>query len=318
MALLFAVCALYAYYFATLRMTVKTEYEPASLERIMSGTSPAPFQHRLLFPWIIGAIQDQSCLSRLAATAKGYARLVETIFTFSLFIVMWKYLGLFFQSRGVKVVGMLLLVHMLNMTYLTPKIFCFYYIYDVPSVFFFTLALALMHQKKILLYYAIFIVATLNRETSCFMSVIFLLVNWRDGKRQALLHCGVQAVIWVFIKMVLISYYPANVERGGWLIMLSNFNELRDPIAVFQIVSSLGFLWLFPFLGWRWMADSFFLRQACLAAPLFAGALFFAGNVQEIRIYGEMFPVILPAALLVMGRIFSAPAGGIMIADPQR
>jgi hypothetical protein len=76
-----------------------------------------------------------------------------------------------------------------------------------------------------------------------------------------------------------------------------------DPISLFQVVSSLGFLWIFPLLGWRWLEEPF-LRKACLVVPLFAGALFFVGNVQEIRIYGEMIPVVLPAALLIMGRMF--------------
>ncbi len=300
---IFGMCALYANFFTTVRMTVKTEYEPASLERLMAGTSPAPFQYRMLVPWVIGTVQEQHGFPALMATAKGYARLVETVFTFGLFVVMWGYLGLFFESRAVKAVGLLLLVHMLNMTYLTPKIFSFYYVYDIPSVFFFTLGLVLIFKKRMMLFYALFIVATINRETSCFMTVIYLLVNWRGNMRQALLHCGVQAAIWFAIKAMMMSLYPATLERGTLMIILSNWHGLMDPISLFQVVSSLGFLWIFPLLGWRWLEEPF-LRKACLVVPLFAGALFFVGNVQEIRIYGEMIPVVLPAALLIMGRMF--------------
>jgi len=300
---LFVLCALYAYYFATVRMTVKTEYGPASIEHIMDGTAPAPFQYRMFFPWLIGTFQDQTWIPQLASTAKGYAWLVETVFTFALFVAMWNYLGLFFKSKAVKAVGLLLLLHMLNMTYLTTKMYSFYYIYDIPSVVFFTLALMLIHQKRILLFHALFVVATINRETSCFMTVIYLLASWRDSRRKVMFNCAVQAVIWLGIRVVMMSLYPADVERGPWLIMLSNWHGLRNPVALFQVVSSWGFLWVFPLLGWRLLKDPF-VRKACMVVPLFAGLLFFAGNVQEIRIYGEMIPVILPAALLVMARVF--------------
>jgi len=75
------------------------------------------------------------------------------------------------------------------------------------------------------------------------------------------------------------------------------------------VLSALGFLWLFPVLGWRLIPDPF-LRRACLVLPIVGAASLRMANVDEIRVYCEFTPIVLPPALLVLQTFFVDHATG--------
>jgi hypothetical protein len=304
-ALVFILAALFSQYFSVIRMTAKTEYAPASIERLLEGTAAAPFQYRVLVPWIVGMLEGIPWFAHHIRTPKGYCYAIELASTFALFIAMWFYLGLFFKAVRVKAIGMLLLMYVLSITYLVPKGLAFYYVYDVPGVCLFTLCLLFLRQERWLLFYAMFVVATFNRETSCFLAVALLVVNWRDRRGWALLHCSMLALIWLAIKMALASLYAR--QNLFELTLLSNMWILTSPYELFHSLSSLGLLWLVVLLAWREIRDRFLLRL-CLVAPVFLAGMTFVANLNEIRVFGELIPVILPAALAVLSR---QEAGGI-------
>lgn len=300
----FLLAALFAYYFSDIRMTVVTEYGPASIGNLVAGTAPAPFQYRILLPWIVGTLHDRHTLP--IHTLKGYCFGIEIVCTFALFVINWFYLGLFFKEAKVKAFGMLLLMYALSITYLVPSWLMFYYIYDIPSVCMFSLGLYLLHQRKLFLFYALFIVATANRETSIFLIPTLLLTNWQRARTSSLTHCCVLTLLWIAIKMAIGSCY--NLHSLFTWKLLCNLNTLLHPYYLFQTISSLGLLWLVVLFGWRDVKVPF-LRQVCMVAPLFFVGMMCVANVQEIRVYGELTPVFLPSAVVVMASALASIRG---------
>jgi hypothetical protein len=236
--------------------------------------------------------------------------------------------------------------------------------YDMPSLFLFMLGLLLLYEKKWWLYYPVFILATLNRETSCFLTLIYAVTisltpalfpkgrgcrggspspqpsplrgegaedrrlfsssglvgegaedrlfsspsplggegRGEGGKwRPYLAHITVQFAIWLAIKLFLSHLYAGNPGVGTSMNnTVSNFKVLvTQPQMVLVLLSSIAYLWI-PVWLYFGSIKNLFVRRACLVTPLFFAVMFVSGNLPELRIYGEMIPVILPAFLLIV------------------
>lgn len=298
---LFAACALFAHYFAVTRVQVAPYYPPASLPQLLAGHVPGPFQYRALFLWVIAAIRHQGWFVSPTHGLRELCYLFEFFFTYALFAVTWMYLGLFIRSDRIKAVGLLLLMYVLCMTYLVPMYFAYYYVSDVPAVFFFTLGLYLIRRDRMLPFYLLYTVATLNRETFAFLTVAYALVNWERPRRRVCVSCAIQVLIWITVKSCLAFVY--GVRPLFQSTLFENLAALPAPFTFFQVLSALGLLWIFPALGWRRISD-LFLKRACLVLPLFGVVALCTANVDELRVYGELTPIVLPPALLAMQRLF--------------
>lgn len=302
---LFAACALFAHYFAAIRMFTATYYDPASLPHLLAGRSPGPFQYRALFVWLIAAIRDHGWFPNPIHGLKELCYVVDALVTYAIFVVTWFYLGLFIRSARIKAIGLLLLMFVLSMTYLVPVILSAYYVSDLPAILFFTLGLYLIRTEKMLLFYILYAVASLNRETFAFLSVVYVLVNADAPKRKLVVSCAIQGMILLLIRAYLVSIY--GYRPHCQFKLHDNWTALTTPFSAFQAMSGVGLLWLFPVLGWRLIADPF-IRRACLVLPVFGAVAFCTANLDEIRVYGELTPIVLPAALLVMHRLFQDTA----------
>ncbi len=167
---------------------------------------------------------------------------------------------------------------------------------------FFTLGLYLIHRNKMLPFYALYAIASLNRETFAFLTVVYVLVNWHRPKRQLVVSCAVQFLIAISIRLLLVSIYGFRPLQH--IAVFENLGALPDPYTIGQLLSALGFLWIFPLLGWRLIPDPF-LKRACLILPVIGAPALCMTNIDEIRAYGEYVGIVLPPALLVMQRIFA-------------
>jgi hypothetical protein len=287
---------------ARIRVERTPYYHLATLPQLLEGTAPGPFQFRALFVWAISAIQSHGWFVSTTDGLRELCYLFDFASTYVLFVLTWLYLGLFIRSNRVKAIGLLLLMFVLCMTFLVPTLFNFYYVSDLPAVCFFTLGLYLLQRGKMLPFYALYAVASLNRETFAFLTVVYVLVNWQKPKRQLVVSCAVQVLIAVTARVFLVSIYGSrtlhHVTLGG------NLSALFDPYTICQVLTALGFLWVFPLIGWRLIPDTF-LKRACLVLPLVGVASLCMANVDEIRVYGEFTPIVLPPALLVLQRIFA-------------
>jgi hypothetical protein len=187
--------------------------------------------------------------------------------------------------------------------------------YDIPSLFFFCVGVYLVLTRRTLLYYAVFVVATFNRETTCFLTLFFLICEWyatedtsrsrRMGRLAA--HAALQAVIWVAIKSYMTHLFrgnPVEVHSGGimTLHLAQNIHFLLNPSEWPQLLGIYGFTLPILMLGFHWIGDRR-IRTACLLmVPLWFVVMMITGVIVEVRVFDELSALLALAMGLIVYR----------------
>ena len=264
-----------------------------SPESLVAGVASTPYQYRVLVPWLVRAALDARLIQpdgQMAAFA-----IIQTIVLVLLAFAFRSYLSLFIKDRVLSSVMALTLYAVLPFNYFNLP----YYPYDIPSVLFFTVGMLLIYQRRWWLFYPLFAAATLNRETSIFLTVVTVLVLYDQYRPRILaLLAGSQLAIWLAIKSALWVIYQENRWMGYGLYQFQlkvNVATLRDyPIKGFIALATWGCLWLAVVI-WRRRIHDVLLERTLWTVPVFIAGMFFVGFVIELRIYGEVLPIVLAA-----------------------
>ena len=286
---------------ATLRLERNVRFSGASPKRLAAGTAYLPYQYRALVPWMAKTL---NLLGPPGGQRAIYYGLEVGAISALLFSFRW-YLSLVLSpGRRERAWPLaLLLLYPLVMHYLFWVAYpVLYYPYDMPALAFTTVGLALLHQGRLGLYYPLFTLATINRETSCYLTVTQLFTTWRQGivTKGLTLHMGAQLLIWVVVKWGLWLAYGGNKMNHLGVVALfennipRNFQRLADPWAWLALASCFGMLWLPTLLRRRSIQDPF-VRRSLLVLPLLFVGMGVTGNVTELRIYGEGIPIMTAA-----------------------
>ena len=98
--------------------------------------------------------------------------------------------------------------------------------------------------------------------------------------------------------------YASNPGPGLFLNQFSNnLAILSDPLKAGLLLSNFGFVWIAVVFYFRFIKDHFVKRSLLVVFPFFCGMMI-VGNLPELRIYGELIPVILSAFLLILNNLF--------------
>jgi hypothetical protein len=293
---------MFSYYFA-LNHTRRHLYDPNaeefSLESACAGTAATPFRYRVLVIWIIDGVLWMLPRSAGVSSPLEVMLPMEAAATFALFVALWFWLKAWPLHVYGRVLGILLSANAMIVTYLVPTKLSHFYWYDIPSVLFFTIALLAIRQNRVLLFYPLFVAATLNKETSCFLSVAFLLLQWRHGRTRAVCHVAVQAVLWTGVKVALCYAAGQGAASTFWWALPRNLQALGSLTSydLKLLASTLGFLPIVTLVSWRSARDRDARLLAWLTVP-FVSCMLMVGWVEEIRIYAELLPVLLPVSVL--------------------
>lgn len=265
---------------------------------LLEGTYAVPFQYRVLVPLAV----------------RGLLK-VPTGLSF-----MWMYaaldlaavLGLCFVMRGLilRFTGNPLYasISALGLFYVMPFNFVhtFWYPSDIPSVLFFALGLRLLLEGKWAWYYPLFILATFNRETTIYLTLTQVVVSigtsrtmgvWRHAVMQALLWCVIKATLWVI--------YRTNPVVGFGLFenqFWANLEALADWPRLATFLMNFGGIWI-PVAIWQHKLAQPFLRRALLVCVVQMLVLGTVGVLDEMRVYGEMIPVIYLALVMLVWQV---------------
>src|SRR5262249_37161243 len=141
-----------------------------SPESLVAGTASTPYQYRVLVPLLVRGllythVVDPS--TQLIAFA-----VIQVLALILLAFVFRAYLSRLVPDPVVCSTAALTLFAVLPFNYFNLP----YYPYDIPSVLFFTLGLLLIYEQKWAWFYPLFIAATINRETSIFLTVVTVFV----------------------------------------------------------------------------------------------------------------------------------------------
>jgi len=299
-----------AYDYTLIRFTTNQQYFRARLLDLLNNTAAVPFQYRILVGGLV------NLLSRLKLSFFPFDapihlfQLMEFLATLFLLIAYRHYLGLFFKDRRLNTLLSFTLVLILPFNFLLTRTRAYYYPWDTPSLFFITLGLILLYKQRMLIYYPVFILATLNRETSGFLALIYVLVSL--GKRKyatIFIHGALQLGLWVMIKYLLYRIYLHNPGVGLFQHHFSgNLEYLSHPGNYAILASSMGFLWIPTLLLYKKVRDDFARRALFAALPFFL-LVMYAAKIGELRHYGELIPIILTGFLLIVRELFEPEFG---------
>jgi hypothetical protein len=183
-------------------------------------------------------------------------------------------------------------------------------IYDPMTLLLFTLGVYLIYIRSRLLYFLVFLLATLNKETSILLVPLFVLREQGVLRRWtlALLAAG-QVLAFVGVKAAI-----AHALRGtpGSFVEFHLYDHnlalVTQPAFYFKTFGVVIPLALVIALDWREKPS--FLRRGLLVCllPLVAFALFL-GYVDELRDYYEAYPFVVLLALPTVRKLLGGERG---------
>lgn len=195
-----------------------------------------------------------------------------------------------------------------------PAFFRYYsHLYDLPHLFLFTTCLALLAERRLGLYLALFAVACTSKETSLLLVLVFLLSPRGElsARRFALL-LGVQLALFAAIKAGLTGLFRGN--PGGIAELHLEHNLLLPPFG-FAEVTALAAVALA--IAREWSQKPPLLRAALwMLAPLLGLGVFW-GYLDEYRIYYEVYPVILLLVAQTAAGLVRPPGAGPPLLEPR-
>ncbi len=178
--------------------------------------------------------------------------------------------------------------------------------YDLPAVMFLGWGTYFVLTRNFAWLLPVFIVGTVNRETTLFLIFIALMVAMtQDGKlrframtRKDVFQLLTLTLIWVIIYGILHHLYRGNPSEGGLRVM-SNLHYLAKPQCWPWILSGSAFL-----LPYVYMKRSSIccepLRACLLVLPFWVLLLLAVGQILELRIYADISVLIAVAAALIL------------------
>ena len=194
--------------------------------------------------------------------------------------------------------------------------------YDLPSLAFFAIALSLIIAGRMAWLYLVFAIASVNRESTLFLVVLFGLwrsafldlgsLRSRRGLR-TLTHVMGLGALWLTIHILLKRWiHPPpvpGVQIAGFEIhVLDNLGYLFRPYYWTSFLSLFGFTWIFVYAHWN-DVPNLGIRRMLWIGPVYLVAMYIVGVLSEIRIFGELIPLFAIAFTLLLRALLSKKPG---------
>jgi len=305
-------------------------YGLASFDRLVNFQAVEPFQHRVLIPALVAGVEQIMPLGHVILFA-----LAEAVFWLALLVVAYRAVTVLRlgQSQALRrALAFTLLVPMV-LTLIMPDLrmvpelsiedgvldlghwwalAVYYYPYDLPAAVF-TLALALMlfdmyrsfSRRRLVMFLAVFALATSNRETTIFLVPMTALLFWgRLSLVQWAALLAAECVVFVAVEAPLHWLFSDHPNPHRALSSISYENHLMGNLALFKspiyvltfAVRFAGGCLLPIVLWWRYLDRRMLAALFGFVLPLVVFA-FVVGRVPEHRIFTEAVPLIWLAAL---------------------
>lgn len=204
-----------------------------------------------------------------------------------------------------------LLLVVCGATYIMHTVQNFRFIYDLPSLAFFSAAMYLLYfRRHWALFVALFLVATVNRETTLLLLPLYMIneaasshdLRWRRAFRPETLAIVLPlAAVWIIWQIVIRHLLAGNPSefypRFNW-----NVKSLIVPQAWPQLLSACAYLMVFVVVMRRRIADSR-LRSWLLLLPIWFVFMFSFGILIETRVFGELIPFVVCSTTLIVEEI---------------
>lgn len=273
-----------------------------STHSLVFHSAATPFQYRYLLPALLRFLYLYLHLNIVIGTF-----LFEFVFFFCLNVVSKKIYDLVFNHKYNLYIFYLGLFFTLSLTYVFTKFNNYYFIYDIPSLFFISLGTFFILKNNFKGLCFIMLIGTINRETTIILPAIYLLKNIKIQKGQNVKICVFNflylMLFWIGIKVVLFYTFINSSGSGAFQYYYGTSLKLTHFQDNFNFLFSTNLFYLLPFAGGSWIVylfwnklDSIILKQTLLLLIPFVIGMFFVGIIYELRVFGE-FSVFLYLSL---------------------
>ena len=301
------------------------EYPPGSAHNIASGVADKVFQTRILIPFMGDFLKPSiPMLSFLFGWLVPY----PITFDFILQIINIFFLIILITSTPIllKTIGSdvsnwsaFLLFIPLGWNYIAINGLIdgagLFYCYDIPSLSFYVVGLLLFLKRYWLWFYIIFILANLNRESACFISLSGFFLQLKLSKspklffkenKNLIFHIFSQAVIWIILRSYLSWIYQENPglffeEPHSMSAFLSG---IWNDSSHWAMENSAWFLtlfagtWLIPILLFKNLGC--YGIRLLLVGLIYLISLYFRSNMMETRVYNELNVIVILCVIISM------------------
>jgi hypothetical protein len=274
---------------------VVTTYVPA----VVQGTADAPSRYRVLGPFLIDAATRTSGAPPLIVFL-----IIRLLCIYAGLVATHVYLRRWYRP-AFALLGTTLMAALLPLTFTNS----WAHPDSMVEIVLFTAGCAAVVAQRDAWFFAILILATLNRETSGFL---LLLWAWQRiaSERTTMMIARITGVACAWMAVfVALRWIRGFVSYEYWMLP-TNLTSLVPLAPNFDpYVRVSGYLWLIltvPLIafavkgvrqtGW----SSFFGRAVWVAASLIVVGFVFS-SVIESRIFTPLFPLLLPAAMAGLG-----------------
>ena len=193
-----------------------------------------------------------------------------------------------------------------------------FYCYDIPSLAFYVIGLIFFLKRSWLWFYLIFILANLNRESACFISLTgFILLSnlctlsiksFIHQNKKLLLHILIQATIWISLRV-----YLSYIFRGNPGLFFEEPNSMFDFLSglwtgephwamqnTYWFISLFAGIWVIPLFLYKYLESQG--RRLVIVGFIYLITLFFRSNMMETRVYNELNIIITVCAITCLDK----------------
>jgi hypothetical protein len=319
------ICGNILYLLATLQVVWayhSRTLEYLNIDKYERGTEVTPCQTRILMMLILRWAHYNVLLVHLADILSRNTPIYRThIYPESIVFAIADYMGILLAGWVAVRIYHAASEHRILTPYIYPLVlvFCvceyillalhpYRFFYDMPSLGFFAVGLYLIYFRRNPLYFAaLFVVATLNRETTLLLLLFFVLaqvaeggvVDWRRSYRwgtiAVVLPLGIFWTGWhIFVNQV----YAAN--HFAWIPAAKiNAVLLVWPPAWPQMLGA-GCYSIVPVFVYRRYIKDPTLQIWLWTLPVWFAIIFLYAIVVEIRLYAELTPYFVCVAAIAM------------------
>jgi hypothetical protein len=220
------------------------------------------------------------------------------------------------------------LMVVVNYSYLTMHSYRF--VYDFPALAFFAAGIYLIYfDYPAVVFAMLFLVGTVNRETTLLLLPLYAMAQCipgrdKSGKESAIYwnrlwsRRTLQVVLplvacWIGWHLWLVHHFALNPSAANPRLLL-NLGVIACPLAWPQLISVCCYLWPFVFV-YRHLIPDPMLRAWIWILPAWLAFMFYYGILIEIRIFGELIPLLACTVMLIAEEILLKKLGAVLPAS---
>ena len=273
-----------ALFLLLMRCGFEASWYPLNVLMTNPGALPV-FGHRLLWVWVADSIHE-------LAPSLSYSAcyLLSQLAPIVLSVIMIGRWSALFIRPSLSWVGQVLLVPMLATT------FNYFTFFDISIVFFYTLCLFLLHERRYVAFAVAVGVATLNHENSALLVVLAGFETLRYGKRLCAAVTLGSLSLYVAARLGLQFLLPTS-KFVDWRIWTNLSYPLIHPRLVIESALALVFWWVAAAVAWPNVDP--FIRRTAILLPMLVMVTFLFGQFHEPRQFDAMIPALIAFAVSV-------------------